>query len=155
MLNYFCLLFFLSLFRDESHSLTNFHLLFMIVLLWKMFGILQTLMSVWPWTYPALATGSVSTRWAPTAVSVNQAGPAASVTWTYTSVPFSSPVNTTRPVLRWRAVTGVNAYLDSKENTVKEVIMLFVSYIQMNIGTIHIFKMELIFLLMCILSAWF
>lgn len=77
------------------------------------------------------------------------------MTWTYTSVPFSSPVNTTLPVLRWRAVTGVNAYLDSKENTVKEVIMLFVSYIQMNIGTIHIFKMELIFLLMCILSAWF
>lgn len=71
------------------------------------------------------------------------------------SVPFSSPVNTTLPVLRWRAVTGVNAYLDSKENTVKEVLMLFVSFIQMNIGTIHIFKMELIFILMCILSAWF
>ena len=31
----------------------------------------------------------------------------------------------------------------------------FCIYIQMNIGTIHIFKMELIFLLMCIFRAWF
>lgn len=78
-------------------------------------------MNVWQWTCPALGTGSVLTPWARTAVSVTRAGPGVNATWTFTSAPSSSPVNTTPPVSRCRAATGVNAYLDSRGNTVKEV----------------------------------
>lgn len=88
-------------------------------------------MSVWLWTCPAQGTGSVLTQWAPTAVSVTRAGLGVTATWTSPSVVFSSPVNTTPPVLRCRAATGVNAYLDSRGSTAKEVrLFLYIFKVQ-------------------------
>lgn len=104
-------------------------------------------MSVWLWTCPAQGTGSVLTQWAPTAVSVTRAGLGVTVTWTSLSVVFSSPVNTTPPVSRCRAATGVNAYLDSRGSTAKEV-RLFCISLKCNVN-LQIFIYDFNFVLLC------
>lgn len=113
---------------------------------WSIFN-LQTSMSVWLWTCPAQGTGSVLTQWAPTAVSVTRAGLGVTATWTSPSVVFSSPVNTTPPVSRCRAATGVNAYLDSRGSTVKEV-RLFCISLKCNVN-LQIFIYDFNFVLLC------